>query len=72
MVWRECQDKIKFSLIVSYNAAFNQKMLVINNRQEEVSIRQQVLYMLTDGRDQIKQATKLVLELVMIMASKLR
>jgi hypothetical protein len=37
-----------------------------------VSIRQQVLYMLTDGRDQIKQATKLVLELVMIMANKLR
>jgi hypothetical protein len=30
------QDKIKFSLIVSYNAAFNQKMLAINNRQEEV------------------------------------
>jgi hypothetical protein len=27
--------------------------------------------MLTDGRDQIKQATKLVLELVMIMANKL-
>jgi hypothetical protein len=30
------QDKIKFSLIVSYNEAFNQKMLAINNRQEEV------------------------------------
>ena len=51
MVWRECQDKIKFSLIVSYNAAFNQKMLVINNRRGSVSIRQQVLYMLTDSRE---------------------
>jgi len=70
MVWRECQDKIKFSLIVSYNAAFDQKKLVITSRGS-VSIRQQVLYMLTDGRDQIKQATKLVLELVMIMANKL-
>jgi len=30
------QDNINFSLIMSHNAAFNQKMLAINNRQEEL------------------------------------
>jgi hypothetical protein len=67
------QDKIKFSLIMSYNAAFIQK--IAGNKKPPrgiVDIRQQILCMLTDGRGQIKQATKLVLDPVTINANKLR
>jgi hypothetical protein len=35
---RQPRYKIKFSLIVSYNAAFNQKIYAINNHQKEMIV----------------------------------